>query len=49
MLVSELLKLLEDLPPDTQVMVWQDGERSVIESVDWWTDNCVDLNVGEQQ
>lgn len=47
MIVSELLKLLEDLPPDTQVMVWQDGERLSIDSVDWWTDNCVDLNVGE--
>jgi len=49
MLVSEILKLLEDLPPDTEVTVWQDGERSVIESVDWWADNCVDLNVGKQQ
>jgi len=45
MLVAELLKLLEDLPPDTQVMVWQDGERLVIESVDWWDDDHVDLNV----
>jgi hypothetical protein len=25
MIVSEVLKLLEDLPPDAQVMVWQDG------------------------
>ena len=50
MIVSELLKLLEDLPPDTQVMVWQDGERSSIDSVDWWTDDCVDFNVkGERQ
>jgi hypothetical protein len=41
---------LEDLPPDTQVMVWQDGERSSIDSVDWWTDDCVDFNVkGERQ
>jgi hypothetical protein len=39
-----------DLPPDTQVMVWQDGERSSIDSVDWWTDDCVDFNVkGERQ
>jgi hypothetical protein len=49
MLVSEILKLLEDLPPDTEVMVWQGGERSSIESIDWWTENCVDLNVGKQQ
>ena len=50
MLVSEVLKLLEDLPPDAQVMVWQDGERSSIDSVDWWTDDCVDFNVkGEDQ
>jgi hypothetical protein len=27
MIVSEVLKLLADLPPDAQVMVWQDGER----------------------
>jgi hypothetical protein len=26
-------------------MVWQDGERSSIESIDWWTDDCVDFNV----
>ena len=45
MLVSEILKLLEDLPPDAQVMVWQDAERSSIDSVDWWTDDCVDLNI----
>jgi hypothetical protein len=44
MLVSEVLKLLEDLPPDAEVMVWQDGERSSIESVDWWNDGCVDFN-----
>ena len=51
MIVSEVLKLLEDLPPDAQVMVWQDGERSSIDSVDWWTSgDCVDLNVkGERQ
>jgi hypothetical protein len=50
MIVSEVLKLLEDLPPDAQVMVWQDGERSSIDSVDWWTDDCVDFNVkGEDQ
>ena len=47
MLVSEVLKLLEDLPPDTEVMVWQDGERSSIESIDCWTDGHVDLNTGE--
>jgi hypothetical protein len=48
MRVSEVLKLLEDLPPDTQVMVWQDGERSAIESIDWWTDGCVDFNAKEK-
>ena len=47
MIVSEVLKLLEDLPPDAQVMIWQDGERSSIDSVDWWTDGHVDLNTGE--
>jgi hypothetical protein len=45
MLVYEVLKLLQDLPPDAQVMVWQDGERLSIDSVDWWTDDCVDLNI----
>ena len=45
MIVSEVLKLLADLPPDAQVMVWQDGERSPIDSVDWCTDDCVDFNV----
>lgn len=47
MRVSEVLKLLEDLPPDTEVMVWQDGERSDIESIDWWTDGYVDFNAKE--
>jgi hypothetical protein len=45
MIVSEVLKLLADLPPDAQVMVWQDGERLAIDSADWWTDDCVDFNV----
>ncbi len=50
MRVSEVLKLLEKLPPDTEVMLWQDGERSAFESIDWWTDGCVDFNVkGERQ
>jgi len=47
MIVSEVLKLLEDLPPDTEVMVWHGGERSSIESIDWWTDGCVDFNAKE--
>lgn len=45
MKAAELLKLLKDIPPDTEVTVWQNGERSSIESVDWWDDGCVDLNV----
>jgi hypothetical protein len=50
MIVSEVLKLLEDLPPDAQVMIWYDGDRLPIDSVDWWTDDCVDFNVkGERQ
>ena len=49
MLVSEVLKLLEDLPTDAEVMVWKDGERLSIESVDWWTDYCVDFNVKIEQ
>jgi hypothetical protein len=47
MIVSEVLKLLAELPPDAEVMVWQDGERSSIDSVDWWTDGCVDFNAKE--
>ncbi len=47
MRVSEVLKLLEDLPPDTEVMMWQDGERAAIESIDWWTEGCVDFNAKE--
>ena len=47
MIVSEVLKLLAELPPDAEVMVWQDGERSSIDSVDCWTDCCVDFNAKE--
>lgn len=49
MKIYELLKLLEDIPPDAEVMLWQDGERSSIESVDWWDDGTVDLNAKGSQ
>ena len=50
MKVKELIEKLKDLPPETQVYLWLDGERHEIEDID---DSFVDgyefveLNAGE--
>ena len=46
MTVDDLLKQLKDLPPDTTVFVWVDGERyPVYEAVDYWDEHAfVELN-----
>jgi hypothetical protein len=59
MKVYELVKELQNLPPDAEVSIWQNGDRYPINMIDWWDDDFVDLNgsgdeqvqfvVGEQQ
>ena len=59
MKVYELVKELQNLPPDAEVSIWQNGDRYAINMIDWWDDDFVDLNgsgdeqvqfvVGEQQ
>jgi hypothetical protein len=59
MKVYELIKELQNLPPDAEVSIWQNGDRYAINMIDWWDDDFVDLNgsgdeqvqffVGEQQ
>lgn len=42
---QQLIDALKDLPPDTTVYVWNDGDRYVIETVDNWDEGHVDLNI----
>ena len=46
MVVSELIKRLQELPPNTQVCIWFDGDRyPVYNELDFWEENeFVDLN-----
>jgi hypothetical protein len=48
MKASELIALLSELPPDTFVFSWYDGERRVIINVDHWDESHADINLGEQ-
>ena len=48
MKASELIELLKELPPDTIMFSWYDGERRVILDVDHWDEWHADLNLGEQ-
>ncbi len=46
---AQLVALLSALPADTEVFVWVDGERLLIDGVDQWDDFHADINVrGEQ-
>ena len=42
---QQLIDALKDLPPDAVVYVWNDGDRYVIQNVDNWDDEHVDLNI----
>jgi hypothetical protein len=44
MKVYELIKELQNLPPDVEVSIWQNGDRYAINMIDWWDDDFVDLN-----
>ena len=44
MKVYELIKELQNLPPDAEVSIWQNGDRYAINMIDWWDDSFVDLN-----
>jgi hypothetical protein len=44
MKVYELIKELQNLPPDAEVSIWQNGDRYAINMIDWWDDDFVDLN-----
>jgi len=43
--VLELIDLLSELPENTEVYVWLDGERFVIDSVDRVDADYADINV----
>lgn len=43
--VQQLIDALKELPPHAAINVWQDGDRQIIETVDHWDDNQVDLNL----
>lgn len=43
--VQQLIDALKELPPHAAINVWQDGDRQMIETVDHWDDNQVDLNL----
>lgn len=42
---QQLIDALKDLPPDAAVHVWNDGDRYVIQNVDNWDGEHVDLNI----
>lgn len=42
---QQLIDALKDIPPDATVHVWSDGDRYVIETVDNWDKDHVDLNI----
>lgn len=46
MKVSELIKQLQDLPPDLDVLIWNAGDRMGVVSVDdsFIDDGFIDLN-----
>ena len=46
MRAKDLIERLKELPPDTTVFVWVDGERyPLYEAVDYWDEHSfVDLN-----
>lgn len=43
--VQQLIDALKDLPPHAAVHVWNDSDRYIIETVDDWDDDHVDLNI----
>jgi hypothetical protein len=45
MTASELIEMLSDLPSDTEVYVWFDGERLSIDNVDPVDSGYADINV----
>jgi hypothetical protein len=45
MTVTELIDLFSELPGDTEVYVWLDGERLAIDSVDRVDVDYADINV----
>ena len=45
MTAQELIKLLSELPPDTVVFAWYDGERHAILEIDYWDDFHADFNL----
>ena len=45
MTVTELIDLLSELPGDTEMYVWLDGERLAIDSVDPVDTGYADINV----
>lgn len=42
---QQLIDALKDLPPHAAVHVWNDGDRYVIQNVDNWDGEHVDLNI----
>ena len=45
MTASQLIKLLSDLPKDTEIYVWFDGERLEIVDIDPIDSGYADINV----
>lgn len=45
MTASELIEMLSDLPSDTEIYVWFDGERLSIDNVDPFDSGYADINV----
>ena len=45
MTASELIEMLSDLPSDTEIYVWCDGDRLAIESIDPFDSGYADINV----
>ena len=45
MTVTELIDLFSELPGDTEVYVWLDGERLTIDSIDPIDPGYIDINV----
>jgi len=43
--VQQLIDALKDLPPHAAVHVWNDSDRYIIEAVDDWDSEHVDLNI----
>lgn len=43
--VQQLIDALKELPPNAAVHVWSDGDRYIIQDVDNWDDEHIDLNL----